>query len=433
MVLISQILLLIFFSIFFLFCRKNLFLSLNIIIFCLPLYLVRFSIYDIPTTALEIMIYIIFFVWFLNNLKAPQWIYRKWKFEKQEKELSLGILLLFCGVLFSTIGSDNLPKSLGIFKGFFVDPFLFFLVFVQTVKVKKQVIFSLLSLIFSSLLVSFISFYFAFQGGFTFDGRLNAFYESPNYLAMYISPSFLFVVYFFIFKRGLFSKIIGTSHIRFLSKILLNRIFQYLIILTFLSVIILTKSFGAVFGIFFAFILFLLTVGSSLDRKNIFKHKKYLALAIIFSSLFFGFLALQKYEQIANSEGRSSWHSRIMIWRSSFEMLRDEPFFGIGPGTFQDRYLELQPRFTPYLEWAVTQPHNSFLSFYLQTGLIGFGGFMVILWWFWKYGRRKDLALLFLFYFLFHSLVDTLYWKNDLAMIFWIMLGVVLVLSREEH
>lgn len=433
MILISQVILLVFFFLFLLVCKKSLLLALNVIIFCIPLYLMRFSIFNIPTTVLEIMVYIIFSVWLFNNLGSSKWLYKKWKPEKREKELFIGVLLLFCGVLFSTVGSDNFLKSLGIFKGFFVDPFLFFLVFVQTVRVKKQVIFSLISFILSSLAVSLISLYFALQGLFTFDGRLNAFYESPNYLAMYVSPGLIFAVYFFVFKRDLFNKIIGPSHLKFFKNVLLNRIFQTFIILVLSAVIILTKSFGAVFGMFFAFVLFLPKYNSHLDKKFVRKNKNYLALAVIILFLLFTFLALQKYEQIANSEGRSSFHSRIMIWRSSFEILRESPFFGIGPGTFQDKYLELQPKFAPYLEWAVTQPHNSFLAFYLQAGFIGFCGFLVILWWFWKYGRRKDLMLLFLSYFLLHSLFDTLYWKNDLAMIFWVMLGIVLILSREDH
>jgi len=113
-----------------------------------------------------------------------------------------------------------------------------------------------------------------------------------------------------------------------------------------------------------------------------------------------------------------------MIWNAAGEMLKDSPIIGIGPGTFQQVYLEYQSRFSvPYLEWAVPQPHNTFLAFYLQTGLVGFAGFILILFWLFKRARADDIVFLFLVYFLVHGMIDTLYWKNDLALIFALVLG----------
>jgi uncharacterized membrane protein len=64
------------------------------------------------------------------------------------------------------------------------------------------------------------------------------------------------------------------------------------------------------------------------------------------------------------------------------------------------------------------------LAFYLQSGLIGFVGFVLILFWLFRKARISDVVFIFLVYFRIHGLVDALYWKNDLAMIFWLLVGI---------
>ena len=68
-----------------------------------------------------------------------------------------------------------------------------------------------------------------------------------------------------------------------------------------------------------------------------------------------------------------------MIWKSAGLMIKNNPLFGIGPGNFQEKYMEYQKYFPPYLEWAVPQPHNIFLAFWLESGLIGLAGFILLL------------------------------------------------------
>jgi len=105
---------------------------------------------------------------------------------------------------------------------------------------------------------------------------------------------------------------------------------------------------------------------------------------------------------------------------------------GIGPGT-------LGKYFPPYPQWGVPQPHNIFLAFLFQTGLIGFLGFIWTLILFFKTGIRKlntnpvTICLISLMsYTLIHGLADTTYWKNDLAVIFWIIVGLIFVLDQKE-
>ena len=123
-----------------------------------------------------------------------------------------------------------------------------------------------------------------------------------------------------------------------------------------------------------------------------------------------------------------SWQSRLIIWQSAGTIIKDHSLIGIGPGMFQRYYLDYQAKFPPYLEWAVPQPHNLFLAFWLQTGLLGLIGFIWLLFNFFGSVTPKSLLSVVLMaamiYILIHGLVDTTYWKNDLAIIFWLIIAL---------
>ena len=111
-------------------------------------------------------------------------------------------------------------------------------------------------------------------------------------------------------------------------------------------------------------------------------------------------------------------------------MIADSPFFGIGPGNFGSCYLSYQQYFPPYLEWSAPQPHNVFLAFWLESGLIGLLSLAALLLvWFRKLlllskkdARPASLALIaIMIATIIHGFFDTPYWQTGLAYIFWIV------------
>ncbi|MBU4337984.1 O-antigen ligase family protein [Patescibacteria group bacterium] len=434
------------------FSRKKIETGIYAVVFCLPLYLIRLNVFGIPSTALESGIYILFIIWLAKN-------YRQIKSVEiiPDKSLRLGIILLLVGVLISTFFSSELKTSAGILKGWFVDPFLFFIILVSEIKTLTQRKNILKAFFFSGAAVAAVSLFYWFgflSNGVSFDSRLHSFYLSPNYLAMYLSPAL--IVGIWLIYRTLGIDFFKEKNIRenfFLSAI------SFIIIAVALYF---TYSYAAWIAVFAAVILFfyLLTkktpdfhwksgvqAGVQYDKKFSLQKKTFLFAAVIlfFIALFLTQAGTGKFDNLKNLSYRSSLNSRLMIWRSAWEIGKDNWLIGIGPGNFQKYYLDYQARFTePYLEWAVPQPHNIFLAFWLETGILGLLGFLVILAWFFKCSlsllksnllRRENfllVAVLFsiMAYTIMHGLFDTTYWKNDLAIIFWLNLALLASIKK---
>ncbi len=474
-------------------CFADLKYGIYITIFLMPTYLWRMEIFSIPTTLLELMIYILFLIWLAGKiLTTPSSsLPRRGFIQFHNSKLVIGIILLFLGLTISTIISTDIKTSAGIFKGWFVGPFLFFLVLISIVKTKKQIIDLFSVWMLSGLAVAAISIFYLMAGNLTYDDRLKAFFLSPNHLAMYLAPAFLIALVFLLNGKKLDIKKVSGIKYQVLSIIFL------IIIIVPLSF---THSYGAFLGIAAAIICLiipllgggwgwvksamekptpspsregncsLLKISPTLFDKG--RITKIILCSLILSSLLF--LSADKFQQVVNPDNRSSFHSRLMIWSASKEILKDNYIFGIGPGTFQEVYLSYSDKFgEPYLEWAVPQPHNIFLAFWLQAGVIGLAGFILILVWFFrvikipltpfdKGGRttpnpsllrrgktnppftKKEtskrgihnsqftIPIILMIYFLIHGLIDTTYWKNDLSLMFWILIGVMVICRNAQ-
>lgn len=367
------------------------------VVFLIPSYLIRFSIFGIPTNVLEILIYLTFFSYLLE-IPAINW---KRLYENYRTYI-FSVALIFIGLVISTLVNQNYREGFGIIKGWFFDPLLFSFILINKIKTEKELQNILKIFYFSGVLVGLVSLVYFFLGKLTFDNRLAAFYSSPNYLAMFLAPSLFIGIYLLTLKK------LNFKFIYFSSLIII------------FGTIYLTFSYAAWLSI----ALSLIIIGFITKKIN--KKIILISSAIIFIAL----LSQLKNPKLNNIfSDRSSLQSRTMIWQSSAKILKDNFIFGIGPGNFQNKYLEYQKYFPPYLEWAVPQPHNLFLAFWLQGGIIGFIGFIFLIFnWLKRILKNQKnsplltVSLAIILYFLIHGLADTTYWKNDLALIFWVIL-----------
>ena len=384
---------------------RRLDLGVIFVLLLLPSYLIKIYVKGLPFTVLELLILALVLVWFAKEVKEKSIL-------AKARLLGLAgfwlpILLILVGAIISTVFSADFRTSAGIFKAWFLEPVIFGLILFDAIKKKKQFINICLALVVSGTAVAAISLVYWVLGDLTFDGRLRAFYQSPNHLAMFLAPCLILGV-------GLWSEIKESWRKFLLAGLSLMS-----------GVIYLAGSYAAWLAIFVSFFIFSFVWWR---LKKISGQKTFIIWGIL-ASLILCFVFLQmdstKWNNMFSS--RSSWQSRLAIWQTSVKIISDHWLLGIGPGLFQKYYLAYQKYFPPYLEWAAPQPHNLFLAFWLQAGLLGLVGFLWLVINFFKSLLNLDvkklpLALMLMavmIYILAHGVLDTTYWKNDLSLIFW--------------
>ena len=393
---------------------KNLFL---ITIFLTPLYLIRVELLSVPSNVFEILAIFSIIYFLIENLSFI-------KTKNIPRTLLIACALILVGILFSILYNKNYAVGFGILKSWFIIPMFFSFALYSLIE-SKQDIENIYKVIFVSTAVTGLTaLIYKAAEIVTYDNRLTSFYSSPNHLAMYLAPGIFFGLYFLLksFKE--------KSHFHF--QIILNAFLLSVITVS----LYFTYSYGAWLSIITSILL--LTISLLPNKKRIASIIFILSLFILIATQF----GTQKFTSIINNFERSSFSSRITIWQVSLRLIKEKPIIGIGPGNFQEAYLSLQSQFPPYLEWAVPQPHNIFLAFWLQAGIMGLIGFIYLLFLIFTnlillLKNKKNAALAapifgFFLYTIFHGLIDTTYWKNDLAFLFWICIFLMVSLSAKH-
>ncbi|MFA6284983.1 MAG: O-antigen ligase family protein [Parcubacteria group bacterium] len=358
---------------------------------------------------LEFLIGIIFLIWIFSKEK---------KLSLRATRYSLPVALILLGLALSVIANKNYLVGLGAMKGWFVFPIVFGIIFFEALKKDESFLKkSLLALFFSGVAVSIVGIVYKFLENLTYDGRLKIFWDSPNQLAMFLAIPFLIGLFFVLREKEISKK---RFYILGLSLVGLSLYYSF--------------SYGAWLAITVAIIVFFWLKYRSIAQK------RYVAIFLVFLLFFLGWASFSKLKNIQNLGERSSLASRFVIWKSAGLMIKNNSLFGVGAGNFQNKYLEYQKYFPPYLEWSAPQPHNIFLAFWLESGLAGLVGFIILLFYFFRDNKKaiinnRDFGILFfgiMAYILVHGLIDTTYWRNDLAVVFWVVIAANLH-SKEKR
>ncbi len=388
--------------------------------FMFPLYLVRFSVLGIPFTVMEIYTYIVVLVFLINLISKNTSLH----FEKPLKSVYLWGILLFIG---ATIGTAQAPTefllpsgelqsaqqvSLGVLKGWVLAPLLYFGVLTQVIQDRNKLQHFISSVLYAGGVVSLAALLWTLTGqGWTWDGRLAGFFESANYLSLFLLPLLLLGIHR-LFERKKWGQ--------------LTAIFSSLSLALMLITLVLTQSYAAIVGLFGAMGLYSFVY---LLRDP--RHRKkagwgLLGLMLVFVLAVATQWKTEKFQQFIDFENRSSTTVRLEIYRVSGHLIAQHPIVGIGPGLFQSYYQNQAPEVLERapLEWNMPHPHNIFLAFWLNAGLLGIIALLGLLI---RAHRRFTWPLLALWGLLIHGLFDTPFWKNDLAMIFWVVMGVVIL------
>jgi len=433
--------------------------ALFCLIAALPSYLIRFSVLGIPSTVLEVMILITFAVWFFKS-----WLPRlKSIFKRGAERIAYPfsweiISLIVLSFIATGIASFSLG-SLGIWKAYFFEPILVFILIFNIYHEKKDWQKILWACLLSAITVSSLAIYQKITGQLIANPfwaneatrRVVSFFGYPNAVGLFLAPLVL------IFLGWFFSLPHTTTLTKTLKKILI-----ILTIAASLLSIYFARSEGALIGIVGGLVAFGLLAGR---RQRI---ATLTLTAIIIGGVFF-FTPTKDFIVTKLTLNDLSGQIRERQWKETFLALKGIKFItGAGLNNYQSAVAPYHqegiffnsdnlPNFDEQLRASATlrakywqpveiymYPHNIFLNFWSEIGLLGALVFMILMF---KagfmalkltitYGREKHpekylaLGLMSALVTIFvHGLVDVPYFKNDLAVMFWVILALIGLLN----
>lgn len=419
-----------------------------------PLYLAKFELRGIPFNVLEATVVILFLgqmIWWLRQgikmwrvegkFGVGQWWFRNRTF------LWWSLVYLIISAIavwivpetqLLTDGNtvyEGRKVALGIFKGWIIIPYLYFVMLWFNTREKKDLFTSLYAYIWSALPLVIWAFYQYITGDFiTMDGRASGPFVNANYLAMYLAPAVCAL--WIMIVRGI---ILGFKLYRFVLGVLLAAAYSVAMLMT--------QSYGAMLAVLITLMLFLFFAASlhkkfgRVDELAILKKIGYFlgvfALIGLMAAVVL-FAPTEKWKLFTEFKERSSNSVRLQVYQVAQHLLEESPFLGIGFGQFQPRY-DLEAKEVlgrePY-ELIMLHAHNTLVSVWLNLGVIGLTLFLAMIF----YSLRRAflnhsyedrffrlMGISMLLVMLFHGMFDTYLFKNDLAMVFWLVMALCLL------
>ncbi len=451
--------LLIFSILFTLLALKRLDWALLLLIATLPSYLIRFHVFGLPTTLLEAMILISFTVWLIKYSTLNLRTLLKSRKNKINYPFSWEIILvLIISWIAAGIAGFNL-SALGIWKAYFFEPLLVFILIFNIFRNKKDLLKILWALLFSAAIVSLFAIFQKITGLFianpfwanVANRRAVSFFGYPNAVGLYLAPlTMLFIGWLFSFSwkniyDGAISKIL----------IILTITFSLLGIYS-------ARSEGALIGVVAGLIVFGLLSGKKQAIITL------LLLGAVIGGIF-GFAPNSNFIIRKLEFQDLSGQIRIQEWKETVAMLKHgklisgagldnyqksvKPYHQAGIFFNRDNMKDFNSRLYGSASlrakyWQPVEiymyPHNIILNFWTELGLFGL---LLFMWLIGKYliislqlsqalGREKNaekyliLGLLTaMIAIIIHGLVDVPYFKNDLAVMFWILFALLGILN----
>lgn len=263
---------------------------------------------------------------FLSKLIIPRFF--SWIFL-----LLFGIILIFKSIDFNT-GIIN-------YLHHFLIPFVIFFIFVNINWDEKKLLLLINNFIISAVIISLYSIFISYDSGFNLKLRISSTWIHVNMVAGYLMINLFFCLLFFIHLKNSFQK----------------KLFYIISFVLILLGVFLTQTRGIwlaiIVGILFYFV----------------KRPKIILPALGFLAIFFiafrnviadRFLSIMFFTSDISTLGR------LQAWLTSLTLIKANPFWGYGFGTFEG----LRDSVFSFYFVLVINSHNTFLHLIFEIGLI---------------------------------------------------------------
>jgi O-antigen ligase len=471
-----------------------------LLIAALPAYLIRFNIFGLPSTLLEVMIWAVFLVWAVKNFSRVKGNFLN-NFKKGDKKIKVRYpfdweIVLLLLIAFTAAGVAGFSSSsFGIFKAYFFEPVILFIVALNIMKGEKGREKILWALAVSALAVSALAIYQKITGQLIGNPlwaaastrRVVSFFGYPNAVGLYLGPIVLVMTgwFFSVIAR---SRALGetTKQSLFARNDIIVIIFIKLTIIASLLSIYFARSKGALLGVVVGLMAFGLMAGKKI---------RWATLAIIIIATI-GIAVYQPARDLAVENitfANKSGQIRKAGWADTLKMLKDDRLLtGAGLANFQaavapyhtqgifikdsrDPDAQRKLVFNEAYRTAHWQPleiylypHNIVLNFWSELGL---AGVLLFIWIIGKYfylgalslrGSASDRSnprleatnqrllrslrslamtdkylviglICAMVAIVVHGIVDVPYFKNDLAAMFWLLAAMMSLINLEKN
>lgn len=406
-------------------CIRRLDWAVYFILFAPWSYIIRFDVFFVPFTLLEVMILSVSLIWAVKLLRNKR--YYDMVLPPKRMLWSQGFFMTA-----ATIGifvSPDWVAAAGIWKAYFIEPVLFFFVCITVIKTRQQIQLAVWVMLASLVIPGMLALYQFGTGDLitnTFwqlsdTRRATSLYGYPNAIGLYFAP--IVVLGVGVGVQKLRQMIKGTI-LADKKNILVTISILGILGIGFMGIFV-AQSKGAV-----------LAVGMALLAFSLFwrGYRLMFAGVVIVVAMVVGmfFPQLLSVQGISNVSGGGSLEVRISQWNETATMLQQHFLLGAGLSGYQaaiepfhqERHIEI-----------FMYPHQILLNFWTEVGLLGLGAFIWLVILLFNYSIYVQKSYSFsimplggaLIALLAHGLVDVPYFKNDLALLFWTLAALMMV------
>lgn len=393
--------------------------ALTVVAFSLPSYEMRYQIGPLPTTLLEMLLLGTVLGWIVRRrgALAPGW--RPW--------IAPAALLVLIAFAEAFVAPDH-RAGLGLWRAYFLEPALLFFVALDALRSERAVRWTIAALGVVVLLVAAVT-TLQYLGIFTSPApwvlespkRVVGMFSYPNAVGLFVAP-----------MVALFGGIALGPAFRSLRR------WEQLFVLAVMAGGALSAVFavsrGALLGI--AAGMFFLGMLHKRRRQVLGGLAALLVLLLLLPT------TRSMLVNILSLHGDVSTDVRTVLWQGTVSLLRAHPLLGAGLGGFPSLYDEY--RLAQHTELPL-YPHMIVFNFWVELGV---AGLLVMTWIFLRALRSgikvvcssaspfwQSIALGGLASFItiiVHGLVDVPYFKNDLAVAFWVLVALLEV-ARQQN
>jgi len=355
--------------------NKLLIIFLKILLITIPLFAYKY-VYNFRVNQeaiLKLFTLIAVTVWLLKIVNTGKYSFRKTK-------LDLSLILFSLVLVVSFFISETKTVSLQEFIIFFSYILIFFLI---TNNLDKKTDFNsfihLFFIISSIVSIYTIMQYYGFDPYLSDLHRLTSTIGQKNWISNYLAMIFPIVFSYFLLEKAKKIKLryfflLSILYATFMIcqsrgiwiSIILTIVFAFFIIIKFKFHEIFERNKKWLFLLLITF--FVITIIYSTDNP------------LNKSAITVPQRALSTFD-----EKDPSINTRLLIWKTTLEMIKDRPIFGSGIGTFKMNYLIYQAEFLQknpnYIKYIANakETHNEYLQTGAELGLLGLGVFIFII------------------------------------------------------